>query len=72
MAHKKLEQYKWFPVVAWTLAIGFAAFVSSLALELRNTADGLRETSISLEQRMQYLERKDEENDTSTHESETQ
>lgn len=61
MAQKKLEQYKWFPVVAWTLAIGFALFVINLAFELRETADDLRESSISLQQRMDYLENIDAE-----------
>ena len=66
MSHKKLEQYKWFSTVAWTLAIGFALFVVSLSLELRTTATELSESSISLKQRMNYLEQNSHDRPTST------
>ena len=56
MPHKQLEQYAWFPYIAWTVSLGFALFVGYLALELRTTADDLRDTSLSMEQRMEAVE----------------
>jgi len=54
--NKKLEQYSWFPYVAWTLSIGFAIFVMMLALQLRDIARDLQKSSATLDQQMQMVE----------------
>lgn len=38
---KTLESYKIFPIIAWVLIIGFALFVYSIAVDLKQTADQL-------------------------------
>jgi hypothetical protein len=35
---KALESYKIFPVIAWTVTIGFAVFVYTIAMDLKDTA----------------------------------
>ena len=45
-----LEKYKAFPYVAWTLFIGFAAFVGNLSLELYAVTSELAEASQELQQ----------------------
>ena len=54
--NKKLEEYSWFPYVAWTLSIVFAIFVGSLALELRNTAQSIQDSTMTLDYRLQVVE----------------
>ena len=54
--NKKLEEYRWFPYVAWTLSIGFSIFVGFLAIELRNTAASIEQSSLNLEQRIKAVE----------------
>lgn len=56
MAGKQLEQYSWFPHIAWTLSLALALFVGYLALELRTTAQDLQDSSLSLEQRLEDTE----------------
>ena len=54
--HKKLEDYWWFPYMAWTVSIGLTILVIFLALELRETAANIEKSSLNLEQRMQAVE----------------
>ncbi len=49
MRPKKLETYKYFGVVAWILCIGFAIFVYSLVLELKEAAENLKNTPVDFE-----------------------
>ena len=53
---KKLEDYWLFPYIAWTISIGFTIFVVFLALELRETAASIEQSSLNLEKRMQAVE----------------
>lgn len=53
---KKLEQYKYFSVFAWTLVFGFTGFVLYFALNLRETADRLQNNSMNLNQQMQDVD----------------
>jgi hypothetical protein len=56
MQPKKLEHYKYFEPIAWTICITFAGFVAMLALELRNTVADLQQSAISFETRLQNVE----------------
>jgi hypothetical protein len=56
MQPKKLEQYKYFQPIAWTLCVSFAGFVGMLALQLENEVQKFNTSSISFEQRLQALE----------------
>lgn len=40
-----LERYKVFPYVAWSIFIGFALFVGSLAIELNSTTNELAQNN---------------------------
>jgi hypothetical protein len=48
---KTLESYKIFPTLAWLLVIGFAFFVYSIAMDLKETADRLGAQADLLEQK---------------------
>ncbi len=56
MQPKKLEHYKYFSPIAWTLCIGFAGFVGLIALQVNDTIQGLENSSVSFEQRLEALE----------------
>lgn len=56
MQPKKLEHYKYFQPIAWTLCVSFAGFVGMLALQLENEVQRFNTSSISFEQRLQTLE----------------
>ncbi len=56
MAGKKLEQYKYFQPIAWTLCISFAGFVGMLALQLKTTVYAMQTSSLSLEERIKTIE----------------
>ena len=56
MQPKKLENYKYFGVIAWILCIGFAIFVYSLVLELKEAAENIQTTSLDFEQRLETVE----------------
>lgn len=43
--HRKLETYKLFPMIAWGIFIGFALFIYSITLELRDVSDSLERTA---------------------------
>jgi hypothetical protein len=56
MQPKKLEQYKYFQPIAWTLCLSFAGFVGMLALQIENQFEEFQSSSISFEQRLQNVE----------------
>ncbi len=56
MQPKKLEQYKYFQPIAWTVCISFAGFVGMLALQLKTTIINLEQSTVSFEQRLQEVE----------------
>lgn len=56
LTYKKLEQYKWFPYIAWSLCIGLAFFVGKLTLDLHTTAQNLERTTMTLEERVDIIE----------------
>lgn len=56
MQSKKLEQYKYFQPIAWTLCLSFAGFVGMLALQMEEQVQKFNTSSISYEQRLQALE----------------
>jgi hypothetical protein len=58
MQPKKLEQFKYFQPIAWTLCISFAGFVMMLSLQLVNTVNNLQTSSLSIENRLDNLEEK--------------
>ena len=53
---KKLEEYSWFPIIAWTLSIGFAGFVGYLTLQLLDTAKQIQDSTMTLDHRLQVVE----------------
>jgi type III secretory pathway component EscS len=56
MQPKKLEQYKYFQPIAWTVCLTFAGFVGLLTIELKNTVNHLQESTLSFEARLQNVE----------------
>lgn len=56
MQPKKLEQYKYFPHIAWTLCIAFAGFVFMLSLKAQNSYESLSQSQLSHEYRLQQIE----------------
>lgn len=57
MQPKKLEQYKYFQPIAWTLCLGFAAYVGFLAANLDEEISALESSSLSFEERLERLEK---------------
>jgi hypothetical protein len=56
MQPKKLEQYKYFQPIAWTLCITFAGFVGLLTFQAQKEIQRFETSSISFEERLQNLE----------------
>ena len=56
MPQQKLEHYKVFPIIAWTLTILFTIFVIHLALRVNETANNLEKTSQNLGEQMRQVE----------------
>lgn len=56
MQPKKLEHYKFFQPVAWTLCIGFATYVGFLALNIDKEISALESSSLTFEERLNRLE----------------
>lgn len=56
MQPKKLEHYKYFQPIAWTLCISFAGFVCMLALNLKVVVQDLETSTMSFETRLQNIE----------------
>lgn len=57
MQPKKLEHYKLFQPIAWTICISFAIFVGMLTLEFKSSIQNLQVSSEESEQRIQNLEK---------------
>jgi hypothetical protein len=56
MKPKKLEHYKYFQPIAWTLCLSFAGFVGMLALQIENEVQRMQNSTLSIEQRLQNVE----------------
>lgn len=56
MHPKKLEEYKYFQPIAWTLCLTFAGFVGMLSLQVQKGVERFETSSISFEQRLQNVE----------------
>ncbi len=57
MQPKKLEQYKYFAPIAWTLCIGFAGFVGMIAIQAGDAIKKLESSDISFEHRLEAVEK---------------
>ncbi len=49
MSKHALEKHRFFPYIAWTLVIGFAFFVYTIVIDLKETSLELSETTARLE-----------------------
>ncbi len=58
MQPKKLEQFKYFQPIAWTLCLSFAGFVVMLSLQLVGVVNDLQTTNLSIDSRLDVLEDK--------------
>ncbi len=56
MQPKKLEQYKYFQPIAWTICVTFAGFVMMLAFQLQTTIKDMEKISLVFDQRLQNVE----------------
>ncbi len=56
MRPTKLEHYKYFQPIAWTLCLSFAGFVGMLALQIENEVERMQDSTLSFEQRLQNVE----------------
>lgn len=56
MQPKKLEQYKYFEPIAWTLCLSFAGFVGMLSLQVQKEVQKFEMSSIGFEERIQNIE----------------
>ncbi len=56
MQPKKLEQYKYFQPIAWTICVTFAGFVMMLAFQLQTTIKDMEKSSLVFDQRLQNVE----------------
>lgn len=56
MQPKKLEQYKYFQPIAWTLCLTFAGFVGMLSLQIQDEVQKFETSSISFDQRLKNVE----------------
>lgn len=57
MQPKKLEHYKYFQPIAWTVCISFAVFVGMLSLEMKTAVENLESSNLNTEQRLQNIEK---------------
>lgn len=58
MQPRKLEQYKYFQPIAWTLCLSFAGFVAMLTLQLKTEVQNFESSSISFDHSVQDIEQK--------------
>lgn len=56
MKPSKLEQYKFFQPIAWTLCLSFAGFVAMLALEMEKEVQKFEKSTTNFDERLQILE----------------
>lgn len=47
-----LERHKFFPIIAWTVVVGFSLFVYTIAQDLQTTSRELGETTTRLEKQL--------------------
>lgn len=58
MQPKKLENYKVFPFVAWTLCVLFAGFVGLLSIEMKQAITELQIINIQNAEKIDSIEKK--------------
>jgi hypothetical protein len=56
MQPKKLEQYKYFQPIAWTLCLSFAGFVTLLSLQLQSTVANMEQSTLNFDERLKAVE----------------
>ena len=56
MQPRKLEQYKYFQPIAWTLCLSFAGFVTLLSLQLQSTVVNMEKSTINFDERLKAVE----------------
>ncbi len=56
MQPKKLEQYKYFQPIAWTLCLSFAGFVTLLSLQLQSTMENMQQSTLVFDERLKAVE----------------
>lgn len=56
MQPRKLEQYKYFQPIAWTLCLSFAGFVTLLSLQLQSTVVRMQQSTLSFDERLKAVE----------------
>lgn len=66
MTQKKFEHYNWYPTIILLLIIVFSVIAYQLSVKLYETANDLEEFTMSLEERIQYVDRMNGSPDTST------
>lgn len=47
-----LERHRFFPIIAWTVVLGFSLFVYTIVQDLRETSRELGETTTRLEKQL--------------------
>jgi len=57
MQPKKLENYKFFQPIAWTVFLSLTGFVTMLVLQLNAAINDLGNSKVSIEERIQNLEK---------------
>jgi TRAP-type C4-dicarboxylate transport system permease small subunit len=56
MQPRKLEQYKYFQPIAWTLCLSFAGFVTLLSLQLQSTVANMEQSTLNFDERLKAVE----------------
>ncbi len=50
-----LESHKLFPIVAWSLVVGFAVFTYTLTMQVQAELDGISDGVVRLEQKLNEI-----------------
>ena len=58
MQPKKLENYKVFPFIAWTICVLFAGFVGLLSLEMKKAITELQTINLQNAEKIDSIEKK--------------
>ena len=58
MQPKKLENYKVFPFIAWTICVLFAGFVGFLSLEMKQAITELQTINLQNAEKIDSIEKK--------------
>ena len=58
MQPKKLENYKVFPFIAWTICVLFAGFVGLLSLEMKQAITELQTINLQNAEKIDSIEKK--------------